>query len=107
MAGTKPGQAPDPNGKLEERVCCDLKEGLCWSRAFGDDDGFGVGAPLGTTPGWISRCLKRSRVYGLIKRVGKAYKCHLSDLGRRVVLTGLKLREMVIIPTLAAAQNLA
>jgi len=56
----------------------------------------------GATPGWVSRCLKRLRVHGLIKRVGKTYKYYLSDLGRRVVLTGLKLREMVIIPTLAA-----
>jgi len=81
-----------------------LKEGLCWSRACGDDDvGLGGGAPLGTTPGWISRCFKRLRVHGLIKRVGKTYKYYLSDLGRRVVLTSLKLREMVIIPTLATA----
>jgi hypothetical protein len=52
-------------------------------------------------PAWISRCLKRLRVHGLIKRVGKTYKHYLTELGRRVVLTGLKLREMVIIPALA------
>ena len=56
----------------------------------------------GTSPGWNSRCLKRLRVHGLIKRVGKTYKYYLTQLGRRVVLTGLKLREMVIIPSLAA-----
>ena len=54
------------------------------------------------TPGWTSRCLKRLRMHGLIKRVGKTYKYYLTDLGRRVVLTGLKLREMVVIPSLAA-----
>jgi hypothetical protein len=52
-------------------------------------------------PAWISRCLKRLRVHGLIKRVGRTYKYYLTDLGRRVVLTGFKLREMVIIPALA------
>ena len=52
-------------------------------------------------PGWISRCLKRLRVHGLIKRIGKTYKHYVTELGRRAVLTGLKLREMVIIPALA------
>jgi hypothetical protein len=52
-------------------------------------------------PAWISRCLKRLRVHGLIKRVGRTYKYYLTDLGRRAVLTGLKLREMFIIPALA------
>ena len=55
----------------------------------------------GRKPAWISRCLKRLRVHGLIKRIGRTYKYYLTDLGRRVVLTGLKLREMVIIPGLA------
>ena len=55
----------------------------------------------GKKPGWISRCLKRLRVHGLVKRIGRTYKHYLTELGRRVVLTGLKLREMVIIPALA------
>ncbi len=55
----------------------------------------------GKKPAWISRCLKRLRVHGLIKRVGRTYKYYLTDLGRRVILTGLKLRELVIIPALA------
>ncbi len=52
-------------------------------------------------PAWISRCLKRLRIHGLIKRIGLTYKYYITELGRRVVLTGLKLREMVIIPALA------
>lgn len=55
----------------------------------------------GKKPAWISRCLKRLRVHGLIKRVGRTYRYYLTDLGRRVVLTGVKLRELVIIPALA------
>jgi hypothetical protein len=50
---------------------------------------------------WISRCLKRLRVHGLLKHIGRTYKYYLTELGRRVVLTGCKLREMVIIPALA------
>jgi hypothetical protein len=52
-------------------------------------------------PAWISRALKRLRVHGLIKRIGKSYKHYPTELGRRLVLTALKLREMVIIPALA------
>ena len=56
-------------------------------------------------PGWTSRCLKRLRVHGLVKRIGRTYKYYVTELGRRVVLTGLKLREMVIIPALAQSSK--
>jgi len=56
------------------------------------------------TPGQVSRCLKRLRVHGLIKRVGRTYKYYLTARGRRAILTGLKLREMVVIPLLAGGQ---
>lgn len=52
--------------------------------------------------GQISRLLKRLRVHGLIKKVGKRYKYYLTDFGRQVALMALKLREMVVIPGLAA-----
>ena len=53
--------------------------------------------------GCISRCLKRLRVHGLIKRIGHTYKYYVTDLGRRVILTGLKLKELFLIPALAQA----
>lgn len=53
--------------------------------------------------GQISRNLKRLRVHGLIKRIGHRYKYYLTDLGRRAVVTGLKLRELFVLPQLAAA----
>lgn len=53
------------------------------------------------TAGQISRLLRRLRVHGLIKKVGKRYKYYLTDLGRRVATMALKLREMYVIPTLA------
>jgi hypothetical protein len=51
--------------------------------------------------GQVTRLLKRLRVHGLIKRVNKSYRYYLTDFGRQVTLMALKLREMVIIPSLA------
>jgi hypothetical protein len=49
----------------------------------------------------ISRLLKRLHVHGLIKKVGHTYKYYLTQSGQQVVLTALKLRELVVIPSLA------
>ena len=51
--------------------------------------------------GQMSRLLKRLRVHGLIKKAGHAYKYYLTRFGKAVITTGLKLRELVIIPQLA------
>lgn len=51
--------------------------------------------------GQVSRLLKRLRTHGLIKKVGRTYKYYLTQFGKDVVATGLKLRELVIIPQLA------
>ena len=55
----------------------------------------------GKTSGQVSRLLKRLRVHGLIKRVGRTYKYYLTQFGKNIIATGLKLRELVIIPQLA------
>lgn len=52
------------------------------------------------TSSQISRILKRLRSHGLIKKIGKTYKYYLTRLGRSVILTGLKLRELYVIPQL-------
>jgi len=57
----------------------------------------------GASSSQISRQLKRLRVHGVIKRIGHRYKYYLTDLGRRAVLTGLKLRELFILPQLNCA----
>ena len=44
--------------------------------------------------------LKRLRTHGLVKKIGRRYKYYLTTLGRTVATAGLKLRELVIIPTL-------
>ena len=53
----------------------------------------------------VTRLLKRLRVHGVIKKVGKRYKYYLTDFGRQSATMALKLREMVVIPTLAFAAN--
>jgi hypothetical protein len=54
--------------------------------------------------GQVSRLLKRLRVHGLIKRVGRRYKYYLTEFGRQIAMMALKLRELVIIPELAYGQ---
>lgn len=51
----------------------------------------------------VTHLLKRLRMHGIIKKVGKRYKYYLTDFGREVAAMALKLREMVIIPQLAFA----
>ena len=51
--------------------------------------------------GQVSRLLKRLRVHGLIKKVGHTYEYYVTQFGKEVIATGLKLRELVIIPQLA------
>jgi hypothetical protein len=58
---------------------------------------------LGKTPQQVSRFIKRLRKHGLIRRIRNTYKYYLTTLGRRVILTALKLREMFIIPYLRGA----
>ena len=55
----------------------------------------------GLSAGQISRHIKRMRVHGLIKRVGRRYKYYLTDLGRRAIISGLKLRQLFVLPQLA------
>ena len=49
----------------------------------------------------MSRLLKRLRVHGLIKKVGRTYKYYVTAFGKAVITPGLKVRELVIIPQLA------
>ena len=51
--------------------------------------------------GQISRTMKRLRVHGLIKKVGRTYKYYLTTLGKQVITLGLKLKELYIIPALS------
>lgn len=55
----------------------------------------------GNNSGQVSRLLKRLRLHGLIKKVGRTYKYYLTQFGKEVITTGLKLKELVAIPQLA------
>jgi hypothetical protein len=52
--------------------------------------------------GQMSRILRRLRTHGLIKKATHCYKYYLTVLGKQVVALGLKLKQLVIIPELAA-----
>jgi hypothetical protein len=57
----------------------------------------------GLTGAQVSRLLKRLRLHGLIKKVGRTYKYYITSLGKRAAITALKLRELVVIPCMAQA----
>lgn len=80
--------------------------------AQGDVQSFGLRngqlrQTLGKTAGQVSRILKRLRNHGLIKKVGNTYKYYLTSLGRQVVATSLKLKELFIIPNLRGEMRCA
>jgi len=57
------------------------------------------------TSGQVSRLLKRLRLHGLVKKVGHTYRYYLTSLGRHIIATGLKLKNLVLIPQLAIAPS--
>lgn len=59
----------------------------------------------GLNVGQVTRLLKRLRVHGVIKRVGRRYKYYLTEFGRQAATMALKLRETVIIPSFAYHLN--
>jgi len=55
------------------------------------------------TPAQIGRILKRLRLHGLIRRVGRTYRYYRTTLARRALVAARKLTEHLIIPALAPA----
>jgi hypothetical protein len=53
--------------------------------------------------GQISRTLRRLRVYGLIKKIGKTYLYYLTEFEKQVIVTCLKLKNMFLVPELSHA----
>jgi hypothetical protein len=51
--------------------------------------------------GQISRLIKRLRMHGLIRKAKNAYKYYLTKLGKKVIATALKIKELVVIPQLS------
>lgn len=52
----------------------------------------------------ISRILKRLVVHGLIKKVAKTHKYYLTKLGKSVITTGLRIKQLFVVPELAGIQ---
>ncbi len=48
----------------------------------------------------ISRMLKRLRLHGLIRKVGRCYKYYFSPLGKQAVCAALVIKEQLLIPAL-------
>ncbi|MDR1904479.1 MAG: hypothetical protein LBQ88_19610 [Treponema sp.] len=55
----------------------------------------------GKSAGQVTRILKRLRLYGFIKKIGRTYHYYLSALGRQVITAGLYLKNMALLPALA------
>ena len=55
------------------------------------------------SPSEVSRHLKRLRPHGLNKRVGRTYKYLVTQIGRSVITSGLKIRQLVLLPQLVQA----
>ncbi len=51
----------------------------------------------------LSRLLKRLRVHGLIKKIGKSYKYYLTGFGKEIITCSQKVINMVMIPQLSKA----
>lgn len=50
--------------------------------------------------GQISRLIKRLRMHGILKKVANRYRYFLTSLGRQILLTAFKLKDLFIIPQL-------
>jgi hypothetical protein len=55
----------------------------------------------GKTCAQISRLLKRLRLHGLIKKIAGTYKYYLTNLGKRLIITSLRIKEHIIVPSLS------
>ena len=59
----------------------------------------------GKTSAHVSYLLKRCRVHGLLKKCGHHFKYYLTQTGKHLLLTALKLRALIVIPTMAGLEQ--
>lgn len=55
---------------------------------------------LNKSGGQISRLLKRLRLHGIVKKIGRTYKYYLTTFGQAVTTAALRLRETLVVPSL-------
>ncbi len=53
-----------------------------------------------TSPGQVSHLLRRLRNHGILKKAQKCYRYYVTALGKRIIASAFKLREMFLIPSL-------
>jgi hypothetical protein len=53
--------------------------------------------------GQVSRLLKRLRLHGIAKKVGRTYKYYLTSFGKQVIAAGLSLKNLFLVPQLATS----
>jgi hypothetical protein len=58
----------------------------------------------GTATPQISRCLKRLRLHGIVKKQPGTFKYHLTGLGRSIIVGALALKETTVVPAIAHAE---
>lgn len=56
------------------------------------------------SPAAISRIIKRLHVHGLINKVKDTYRYYLTKLGKAVITTGLRVKNLFVVPELAGIQ---
>jgi len=59
---------------------------------------------LGRSGSQVSRMLKRLRLHGLVKKIGRTYKYYLTHLGQTIIAAALRLRQITVLPVLGEAQ---
>jgi hypothetical protein len=52
--------------------------------------------------GQVSRILKRLRLHGLIRKISGTYKYYLTRMGKQLIITSMRIKEYVIIPSFSA-----
>ena len=55
---------------------------------------------LNKTAGQVSRLLKRLRLHGLIKKIGRTYNYYLTRFGQAGAACALRLRQTIVLPAL-------
>lgn len=56
------------------------------------------------TPGKVGRVLKRLRLHGLLRKIGKSYTYYVTSFGQRVLAAALHLKEQIFLPKLCSCQ---
>ena len=51
----------------------------------------------------LSYAIRRLRLHGIIRKIGRTYKYYITALGQRLLTAALKLKEFILIPTLQHA----